>query len=249
MNDPLLVQAPAVPQAKIIKLAFFTIGDDRRANSPRDLPLTMEQMWRRRAETLAPGHAHGVDDLGQAIDVVDGLASDLIIDEVFFLGHGSGDDFGFFFFSGQPHAGHNFDAADNDQVLEVSRHDIMSPAVSNQNKQFLIKLFGKLARSDPRVDLVKINFLACFMGQGETHMAVCDWLDGWLVGQREVRFEVGAYENFYETVFVTNRRGRIVHWEDHIVDRPGGAEIVANPGPNLIPAFEKRCGGEMVRPV
>ena len=62
MTPARLVQAPAVPTTEIIDLAFFTIGDNRAAGSPPDLLLTMEQMWRRRAEALAPGHFHAGRD-------------------------------------------------------------------------------------------------------------------------------------------------------------------------------------------
>lgn len=246
MTSARLVQAPAVPPAEIIDLAFFTLGDNRAAGSPPDLRLTMEQMWRRRAETLAPGHSHGVADLGDAIAVLRALRPDQVIRKVYFLGHGSGDDFGFFFFSGRPDPVESFTSASDDQVLEMSRADMRSMAM-DRNKEFLLELFERLARSDPRVDKVSVLFLACFMGQGETHQAVCDFLGGWLVGPREVRFEVGAYTNFYETVFVTDRHGHIVHWEDHIVVTPGGAEVVPSPGPDQIPAFEVGCGGKMVR--
>ena len=246
MTPARLVQAPAVPTTEIIDLAFFTIGDNRAAGSPPDLPLTMEQMWRRRAEALAPGHFHGVADLDAAIAVLRALRPDQVIRKVFFLGHGSGDDFGFFFFSGRPDPVESFTSVSDDQVLEMSRADMRSMAM-DRNKEFLLELFNRLARSDPRVETVSVLFLACFMGQGETHQAVCDFLSGWLVGARETRFEVGAYTNFYETVFVTDGHGTIVRWEDHIVVTPGGAEVVPSPGPNQIPAFEVGCGGKMVR--
>ncbi|MQA92255.1 MAG: hypothetical protein GEU90_18850 [Gemmatimonas sp.] len=245
MSKRLLVQAPAVPRATIEKLAFFTIGDNRQVSSPH-LTMTTEEMWRRRAEDLAPGHAHGVGTIRDAIDVIEALPAEIVLDEVFFLGHGSGDDFGFFFFSGHPDPGHNFAASDDNQLLEMSRAEMTSSATFSETKELLIKLFKRLARADPRVGGVKINLLACFMGQGETHWAVCDFLDGWLVGAREVRFEVGAYENFYETVFVTAPGGNIVGWEDHIVEQPGGTELVPNPGMNQIPAFEVSCAGVMV---
>jgi hypothetical protein len=246
MTAARMVQAPAVPERRAIDLAFFTIGDNRRANSPRDLRLTMEEMWRRRAESLAPGHAHGVGTLAEATHVIDTLDPQFEIRTVFFLGHGSGDDFGFFFFSGQPDPVESFAAASDDQVLEISRSD-MRTEVNNPNREFLITLFQRLAKRVPEVDRVRILFLACFMGQGETHQAICDFLDGWLLGAREITFEVGAYRNFYETVFVTDRRGHIVHWEDQIVDTPGGQVLVPNPGPNQIPPFEVGCSGTMVK--
>lgn len=244
MSGPLFVQVPAVPSRRIAKLAFYTTGDTTPVTSEH-LTITTEEMWRRRAETLAPGRAHGVATVQDALAVVTALEPDVILDEVFFLGHGSGEDFGFFFFSGRPDRVDHFVPTSFDQLLEMSRAEMRSLTPS-PTKTFLIELFKRLARADPRVPKVKINFLACFMGQGETHLAVCDFLDGWLVGPREVLVEVGAYTDYYETVFRTVRGGRIAFWEDHIVDKPLGTEIIPSPGRNLIPPFQVGCPGRTV---
>lgn len=234
------LQVPAVAPRKPKDICFFTTGDDRMINSPF-LNIRTEEMWRQRAEALAPGEAHGVTTRAEALQVLKDFKGS--IREAFFLGHGTADDVGAFFFSGRPDPEFDFTGND-DQILEMSRANMMDFRFFDENKEFLITLFQRLHTNG----LAKISFLACFLGQGELHRACCDFLDGWLVAKKETRFRVGAYEDFYETVFTTDNTGAIIQWEDRIVTQPGTLPpVVPNPGPNRIPPFQVECSGVMAK--
>ena len=190
-----------------------------------------------------------VSDVTGAQAVIRNLDRDIRLRNVFFLGHGSGQNG--FLFSGRPSGPGRLDAMtfdDAEQRFMLSREHAADGKFMDDNKRLIQAIGRRLAPG-----YAGIWFLACFVGLSHLHNAVADVLSQ--QGRKE--FFVGAYDDFYEvnvrgellgttdvsheidgTEFTTTvpRMRRFAHWSDRILR---GTDVLINSsGPNRIPRFQ-----------
>ena len=265
-------------------LVFVTQGDTRPFIDNQDVGFsvtgvhTTSEIWQRRARDLPllfdgikiedegayplarqpdgrPNlQIESISDIHDASMVIDKLARDVRLRNVFFLGHGSAADG--FAFSGRPSGPDPLHALVDGEGVTLTVAAAAKPRTSaDKHAQFFHKIVDHLPSG-----YVGIWFLACFVGGGELPHAVAKLMSD--RGRKE--FFVGAYKNFYETQVAARLAGsttvaheiggktvhtsvpvmqRFSHWEDRILDgtHPGHV-LIRSIGKNHLPRFEGTDG-------
>jgi hypothetical protein len=208
------------------KIAFYTMGDTRPVRGWKVLiggkkrTMLASEMWRLRAQSLAGvGTTYGVATVDSAEVSVQKLEKGAQLTKVYFVGHGFGNNDGGFFFSGRPEGNDDFRA---------TAEKTLSILAETKMKKFAKTLSGALAKGDD----VEIAFLSCYTGQGKfTGRFYSE-----LYGHGVKKITVGAYKDYYRTVYKTDAKGSITGWSDVIVDK--AKKTILRAGAGGIPPYQ-----------
>jgi hypothetical protein len=208
------------------KIAFYTMGDTRSVKGAKAVidgkkqTVKISKMWKLRAHSLAgTGLTYGVGTVDAAILQLQNLAKETELTKVFFIGHGFRDHEGGYMLSGAPK---------RDEGFTTTSEKTLSVLAEQKMKDFCKKLAPYLSRKDE----VEIAFLSCYTGTGKFTGRFYKELRG----QGVKKLKVGAYKDFYETVFNTDAKGNITGWADRVVDSK--KKVVAKTGSNGIPPYQ-----------
>ncbi len=207
-------------------IAFYTMGDTRAVSGSKVLiggkkrSLKMSEMWRLRAISLVgAGQTYGAATADAALVQLAKLPAGTKLSRVYFVGHGFGNNEGGYFFAGKPDREADFTGG-VDQTLSLSAEDRMKKVA---------KALASLLDKDAKVE---VSFLSCYTGLGR----FTGRFYGELRSHGVKKLTVGAYRDYYLTVFNTDAQGNITGWADRITDK--GNATVATAGANGIPPYQ-----------